>query len=341
MLPAEDAGPHTRTGSPEVSVVVPTHNRRGLLRLTLRSILWQRGVDLEVLVVDDGSTDGTADMVAGLGEGRIRVVRHDTPQGVAAARNQGVALAAGGWLGFCDDDDLWAPDKLARQLKAARQTGRDWVYTGEVHVDADGRVVGGSPPMPPEPLVERLTEANVVPGGCSGVLLHRDALAGEEPFDGRRYRHFADWDLWIRLARRGPPAWVSAPLVGYRIHPGNASYDTAGMVAELDVIERRHGIRVDRTSFYRYVALLCRRTGRRGAALGYYLRAALRDRRYLVSGLAGDLAGMAAGAIRVVWRAVPGRSEHGRDDRWRAAGAAWLGEVADAYPAPGTSTVDA
>ena len=94
-------------------------------------------------------------------------------------------------------------------------------------------------------------------------------------------------------------------------------------------------------SFYRYVALLCRRTGRRGAALAYYLRAALRDRRYLATGLAGDLADMAAGALRVVWRAVPGRSDHGRGDQWRAAGAAWLDEFADAYPAPGTSTVDA
>jgi glycosyltransferase involved in cell wall biosynthesis len=324
-----------------VSVVVPTHNRRGLLGLTLRSILWQRGVDLEVLVVDDGSSDGTAELVAGLGDARIRLLRHDTPQGVAAARNRGIEAAAGGWLGFCDDDDLWAPDKLARQLQAAHQTGRNWVYTGEVHVDADGWVVGGSPPMPPERLVERLAQANVVPGGCSGVLVRRDALAGEELFDGRRYRHFADWDLWIRLAGRGLPAWVPSPLVGYRIHPGNASHDTAGMVAELDVVECRHGVRVDRVGFYRYVALLCRRTGRRGAALGYYLQAALRDRRYLATGLAGDLADMAAGAIRVVWRAVPGRSDQGRDDRWRAAGAAWLGELADAYPAPGTSTVDA
>jgi glycosyltransferase involved in cell wall biosynthesis len=338
---AEDAGRPASTRRPEVSVVVPTHNRRGLLGLTLRSILGQLGVDFEVLVVDDGSSDGTAKMVAGLGDARVRLLRHETSRGVAAARNRGIAEAAGGWLGFCDDDDLWAPDKLARQLQAARQSGRDWVYTGEIHVDADGRVVGGSPPVPPERLVERLTQANVVPGGCSGVLLHRDALAGEEPFDGRRYRHFADWDLWIRLARRGLPAWVPSPLVGYRIHPGNASHDTAGMVAELDVIEHRHEVRVDRVSFYRYVALLCRRTGRRGAALSYYLRAARRDRRYLVTGLAGDLADMAAGAIRVVRRAVPGHSDHGRDDQWRAAGAAWLGELADTYPAPGTSTVDA
>jgi glycosyltransferase involved in cell wall biosynthesis len=323
-----------------VSVVVPTHDRRRLVLRTLRSILWQREVDFEVIVVDDGSSDGTAEVVAGLGDARVRLVRHDTAQGDAAARNRGVAEAAGEWLAFCDDDDLWAPDKLARQLQAARDTGCSWVYTGEVHVDAGGMVVGGSPPMPPAALVERLAQANVVPGGCSAVLLRREALAGEEPFDGRRYRHFADWDLWIRLARRGPPAWVPAPLVGYRIHPGNASHDVAGMVAELDVLERRHGVRVDRVSFYRYAALLCRRAGRRGGALTWYLRAALRDRQYLLTGVARDLAGMGAGAVRVAWRPAPGRSDHGPDRQWRAAGTAWLRELADAYPAPERSTAD-
>ena len=68
--------------------------------------------------------------MAGLGDGRVRLLRNDRPQGVAAARNRGIAEAAGEWLGFCDDDDLWAPDKLARQLQAARQTGREWVYGG-------------------------------------------------------------------------------------------------------------------------------------------------------------------------------------------------------------------
>jgi glycosyltransferase involved in cell wall biosynthesis len=328
----------------EVSVVVPTHDRRRLLVQTLRSILWQRQVDFEVIVVDDGSSDGTAEVVAGLGDARVRLLRHDTPKGVAAARNHGIAEAAGAWLAFCDDDDLWAPDKLARQLQAAHQTGRTWVYTGEVHVDADGLVVGGAPPMPPDRLVQRLWHANVVPGGCSGVLLRRDALAGEELFDGGRYRHFADWDLWIRLARRGPPASVPAPLVGYRIHPGNASHDTAGMVAELDVVERRHGVQVDRVSFYRYVALLCRRSGRRGAAIAYYLRAALRGRRYLATGLAGDLADMAAGAVRAL-RQAPGRSgrrrarrleaprQPDRDRQWREAGQAWLRELTPGAPA--------
>jgi glycosyltransferase involved in cell wall biosynthesis len=331
---ARDPPARIGTGTPLVSVVVPTHNRSGLLAQTLRSVLWQRGVDLEVLVVDDGSTDDTAEVVAALGDPRVRLLRHATPQGVSAARNRGVAAAAGRWLAFCDDDDLWAPDKLARQLAAAQETARSWVYVGEVHVDLRRQVVGGAPPLPPERLLARLPRANVVPGGCSGVLVRRDALVDDEPFDGRRYRHFADWDLWLRLAQKGPPAWVASPLVGYRIHPGNASLDTAGMVAELALIEHRHGVRVDRTSFYRYVAVISRRARRRRAALGFYLHAALHDPAYLATGLPADARDVVRGTVRALWRGSPrrpGARQHppGREgDRgWWEQGAYWLRQL--------------
>src|SRR5262245_25673454 len=116
----------------QVSVIVPTRNRRELLPTTLRSALGQRGVDLELLIVDDASDDDTAAAAQALGDGRIRVIRLDKPSGVSAARNRGAAAAQGEWLAFLDDDDLWAPDKLARQLDAARESGRDWGYTGGV-----------------------------------------------------------------------------------------------------------------------------------------------------------------------------------------------------------------
>jgi len=108
---------------PEISVIVPTHNRNELLRLTLRSILAQRDVDLEIIVIDDGSPVNVSEIVATFGDARIRVIRHDRPSGVSTARNRGADAATGDWLAFCDDDDLWAPDKLARQLAAAADAG--------------------------------------------------------------------------------------------------------------------------------------------------------------------------------------------------------------------------
>jgi glycosyltransferase involved in cell wall biosynthesis len=259
----------------EVSVVVPTHNRSRLLCLTLQSVLWQRDVDLEVIVVDDGSTDDTAEVVAGLGDARVRMVRHERPQGVAAARNRGAEEAAAEWITFLDDDDLWAPDKLARQLQAARRAGRSWAYTGAVSIDDELKVLGGMPPPSPERIVELLPRYDAVPGGGSNVVVRRDTLARAGRFDSR-LRNTEDWEMWIRLAKLGPPAWVCSPLVAKRAHNRNSSLDTREILAGSALIERLHGGRVDRGITYRWLAESCLRTGRRAAAVRYFVAAALR-----------------------------------------------------------------
>src|SRR6476620_10544907 len=100
--------------TPLVSVVVPNHNRARLLSRTLQSILAQQMGDLEVAVVDNGSTADTAS-VAAAADPRVVVLRNEAPAGVSAARNRGIAAARGAWLAFCDDDDLWSPEKLAHQ----------------------------------------------------------------------------------------------------------------------------------------------------------------------------------------------------------------------------------
>jgi glycosyltransferase involved in cell wall biosynthesis len=307
---------------PEVSVVLPTHNRPRLLAMTLCSVLWQEGVDLEVVVVDDGSSVDVRAMVEGLGDARVRLVRHERPLGVSAARNRGVAEARGGWIAFLDDDDVWAPDKLLAQLGAAHAGGHGWAYVGAVNVTEELRVLGGGPPAPADEVVNHLHRANLIPGGCSGVAVRRDLLP-VQPFDGS-YRHLADWDLWIRLARLGRPAGVGRPLVGYRIHGGNASLDTAGMVAELDVIEQRYGGPVDRARFYRHVARVSQRASRRGAAVRYYLQAAARDREYRRHSLTADLAEIAQGMRRRVRR----RSGDAVQEGWIEQARPWLEELA-------------
>ena len=173
--------------APRVSVVVPTHNRSRLLALTLRSILWQRGVEFEVIVVDDGSSDDPAAVVAGFGDDRLRVVRHARPLGVSAARNRGIAEARGDWVGFCDDDDLWSPDKLHQQLQAAAATGSEWVYGGAVFIDGLQQIHGGAPPPPPQTLMELLVRWSPVPGGCSNVIVAYRALreVGRRPRAGK------------------------------------------------------------------------------------------------------------------------------------------------------------
>jgi glycosyltransferase involved in cell wall biosynthesis len=310
--------------TPEVSVVVPTRNRSRLLALTLLSVCWQRGVELEVVVVDDGSTDDTAQVVAGIGDPRVRLVGHDRPQGVSAARNRGIAEAGGAWVAFLDDDDLWAPDKLASQLQAAHRTGRAWIYTGEVTVDQHLRVLHGAAPPPPERVMERLGRHNAVPAGASNVVVRADALASAGPFD-TGLRNNEDWDMWIRLARIGPPAWVCQPLTAYRMHPAsNATAEADRMLAEAAVLAERYRIPVDRAAQYRRAAWTCLRAGRRRQALGYYLGAVR----------AGDVRSAARAVAALLHPAPKGsylrRPLRRRDVgsmRWTAEAQAWLDQL--------------
>lgn len=272
---------------PEISVVIPTRNRRRLLSLALASVLDQRDVRLEVIVVDEASTDDIAAMVRSIADPRVHLVRHDVPLGKSVARNRGVAEATGEWIAFLDDDDIWAPDKLLLQLQALRATGRSWAYTGAVNITEDHRILGGAPPRRAEEVAEALHRVNLVPGGCSSVVVSKHALPpqGFNP----RYRLCEDWDLWIRLARTGLPACVPKPLVGYRVHGGNSSVDTARFLAELEIIENRYGGPVDRVVFYRHLARVSLRMNRQWPAFRFYVRAAARDRSsYVVRGFAPD-----------------------------------------------------
>jgi glycosyltransferase involved in cell wall biosynthesis len=302
---------------PDVSVVIPTHNRRRLLGQAVRSALGQTAVEVEVVVVDDGSTDGTAEAVAALRDDRIRLVRHRRPLGVALARNAGADAARGTWVALLDDDDLWAPDKLSRQVAAASAADAGWAYSGVVEVDAEGRLLGGGPPPSPQVLLAGLRRRNLMPAGSSNVVVRSDVLSASGGFDPG-LRHLADWDLWLRLAGLGPPACVSVPLVAYRLHPGQATLDTTGMLAEASALAARHG--VDRTAILRWAAWSHLRIGHRRAALRAYAGAVL----------AGDVASLARAAVallhpRPMTVRRPTRPSSA-DVTWLAAARGWLDE---------------
>jgi len=305
----------------EITAVVPTHNRRDLLQLTLRTILAQRDVDLQVIVVDDGSTDGTSEMVDGFGDRRVRLIRHERAQGVSTARNHGAAEATGAWLAFCDDDDLWAPDKLTRQLAAASETNREWAYGGAVRIDAQHRVMSAALPPPPERLVARLPRWNVMPGGSSNVIVRADLFASTGGWDPS-FVNLADWDLWARFARHGLPACVDAPLVGYRIHLGNASANTKLILHEACLLDGRYGARLDYGELYRYLASVCLRSGRRWPALGHFVQAAARGQ---VAQVASTLAGLSRDRVA---NRVPALRP-----KYPAARGAWIAE-AETWIAP-------
>lgn len=311
-----------RSSTPTVSVVVPTRNRRTLLAQTLRSVLAQVGVDLEVIVVDEASTDDTVQWLTALADRRVVVVRHATPQGVASARNDGAAQARADWLAFVDDDDLWAPDKLREQLRAGKACRADWVYTGAVNIAERCRIVYGRPPLTAEELMKALPHYNAVPGGGSNVVVRREMWEEAGPFD-TRLLNTEDWEMWIRLAKLGPPACVPRPLVAYRVHGTNSSLNVAEIVRGTRLIERVHNTTADWGNLHRYMAESYLRKGQRGAAVRQFVAAAMRGH---LRETASDIGIILRRKMRRLtdMPEVPVAAEGGAADPWLTEAATWL-----------------
>ena len=197
-------------GSPEISVVIPTRNRCARLGRTLGTALSQEEVGVEVVVVDDGSTDATPFWLANVASDRLRVVRLPVPGGLPHARNAGLAVAEGSWIAFLDDDDLWSPRKLRSQLDALAASGAGWTYGSAVYVKDDLSPISVEDAPSPEGLLERLLSEQAVPAGASNVVVRSDLAHELGGFD-ERLPNMADWDLWLRLAERAPA--VSCPDV--------------------------------------------------------------------------------------------------------------------------------
>jgi peptidoglycan/xylan/chitin deacetylase (PgdA/CDA1 family) len=271
-------GVRRHAAAPDVTVVIPTRDRWDLLRTTLRSVLEQRDVDLEIVIVDDGSRRPRSS-VADLDDPRVRVIRHDRSRGVAAARNAGIANATGTWVAFLDDDDVWAPDKLRVQLDAAEAIDAAFAYTGVLQVrDDDGAVALAEPPSPHE-LAGLLQSHDAIPAGASNVLVRAELVRSVGGFD-LDFHHLADWDLWIRLAAAGAGVACPRPLVGYRLHARSMRSTAGGVFRELQALDAKY--RVDqplpegRIWVYRWLAEGQLLAGQRLSAVATYARGAAR-----------------------------------------------------------------
>ncbi len=283
MKPAAlDLGEHrhrAEDGGPEVTVIIPTRDRRAFLRQSVNDALGQLEVAVEVVIVDDGSTDPDAlDDVERLDE-RIHIVRHRTRCGVARARNTGIRNARGKWLAFFDDDDRWSPVKLRSQLDAATAAGALWAYGGAVTIDAEDRVLFAASAPDEASIMQWLMAFNALPGGCSNAIARADVIRTVGGFD-ERLALIADWDLWIRLAEVGPPAAVGELLVGYRLHRDNMHVRNVDAIdGELAYIAGKYPttrlgepLHPDLSVFLAWHGNANRRAGNRGTAAHLFLR---------------------------------------------------------------------
>ena len=227
---------------PLVTVLVAVHDGEPYLATALDSILGQTFSDLELLVVDDASADGTSSLLERLEDPRLRVLRNDRRRGLAASLNTGLGAARGVYVARLDADDVAMPDRLERQLAAIRSAERTAIVgSAAMELDEAGRV-GPLHVMPAGAVAVRWAGLFSSPFLHPTVLIERDVLERHEFRYDERYEESEDYELWSRLLDVADGANVSIPLVLYRVHPFQASKRRRDLQREYQVRVARRAI---------------------------------------------------------------------------------------------------
>lgn len=238
--------PASHANAPLVSVVVPTFNRAQLLSETVISILGQTFQKFEIIIVDNMSEDGTEAYVRGLDDPRIRYYRNPNNGTIAINRNFGIRQALGKYVAFCDDDDLWLPEKLEKQLLYFAEEGISLVATdcipiGDVRFIKKSLSIASGRDFKDYSYEEILLSFN--PVISSSVLARKDFLCEVEGFDENMdFRFIEDWELWLRLSKKGKVRILSQPLLKYRMY--NKKDRDARQVAlnTLKILEKHYNL---------------------------------------------------------------------------------------------------
>lgn len=243
--------------SPEVTVVVPVYNGELYLRATLDSLLGQTFGDFELLVVDDGSTDGSAEVVQSIGDARVRLIRQAN-LGLCHSLNRGIAEAQGAYVARSDQDDVSFPHRLERQREVMER------HPGAVGLLSFYTKFGSKRRW------SNREKLSMVPGrirryepmrdGCllaSTMFLRTEALRGVGGFR-QAYYPTDDWDLEMRLAEAGELLVLQEPVVAYRFHEGSNTYSRFAEMQEkvrwaMDSYQRRQS-RLPEISFAEFRA---------------------------------------------------------------------------------------
>jgi glycosyltransferase involved in cell wall biosynthesis len=266
------------TEASAVSAVIPVHNGDAYVSGAIRSVLSQSCPPIECLVIDDGSTDATGEVVRQFGR-NVSYARQPRA-GVSAARNRGAQLAKGDLVAFLDHDDEWLPAKLERQVDALHDQRAALALCAVDVVDGDRTTLRTQRVHTHEDL---LTGMLMFDGtetvSCSSTgLMRRDELLRMGGFDPA-LSVSADWDLLFRVLLAGPVAYVDEPLVRYRVHGANMSHDIVAMERDMTYAykkafadprlppelrkRRRHAY----ASLFRMLAGSYLATGQRGTAM--------------------------------------------------------------------------
>lgn len=305
------------TTQPLVSVIIPAYNAAAFIRETLESVLAQTHEQLEVIVVDDGSTDSTAQIVRAVAARDPRVVLlHQANGGVAAARNLAIAHSKGEFVAPIDADDVWFPQKIEKQLQRMQDAGPavGFVYTSSVSIDEESLVIGVSPAGQIEGEVLRALVYRNFTGNASTPLIRRSCLDEVGGYDSELRAQGGqgceDWDLALRCAAHCRFAVVPDYLVGYRRLTSSMSQNHGSMHKsyELVMAKVKHAhpeipekiFRWSKGYFYLYLSRGSYRGGDHQDALRWTFRALRLDPALLLS-----LGALKSTTLNVFWLGVP------------------------------------
>jgi glycosyltransferase involved in cell wall biosynthesis len=228
---------------PKVSVIIPCFNSQNTIQETIESVLAQTMQDFELIVVDDGSTDDTKQILSDFGN-RVKYLYRENG-GQSAARNTGIRAAIGEFVAFVDSDDLWCPDKLEKQIRILEDTTVDWCYCDCLYFcNSDSTSLGKHSDLF-YPAKEGWIAKSLLLGNCIASptpLIRRSifdqcGLFDESPL----FRIGEDWEMWLRIAAQYPVGYRAEVLAKHREHTFSLSFGADPMTAlasHLAVIEK-------------------------------------------------------------------------------------------------------
>lgn len=231
---------------PIVSVVIPTYNRQLKLKRALDSVLDQTFKDIEVIVVDNASQDGTQALVKSIQDPRIRYIKHEINKGGPAARNTGIKSAKASLIALLDDDDEWFPTKLAKQVEKFKQTSNNTglVYAGsEIFDEIKSKVQGVNRPSLRGQLYKRALLGTML--GSESVLIKRECFDHVGFFD-ENLSSCQDWDMWLRIAQYYEFDYVDEILCRINVHGNQISNDYAKLIPGRTRMVEKHALEFEK-----------------------------------------------------------------------------------------------
>lgn len=226
---------------PKVAVIIPTYNRAHVIARALRSVLNQTYRNLEVIVVDDGSTDDTQRVVESFADSRVRYLRSAGNRGATAARNLGIRNSSAEFVAFQDSDDEWLCDKLEKQMVVFAQAGGNVgvVYSGFFRIEGKKAFYYPSDAVSNKSgnVLAALLRGNFVT--TQAAVVRRECLLSSGMFDEQLPR-FQDWELFIRLAKRFEFICVDEPLLLAYYSPVSITASERNLSVALKMILEKH-----------------------------------------------------------------------------------------------------